>query len=138
MAGKILNIGGMAMESYGWWYEDEDYEGMMTNPDSYVPGSVAYNWLVAQVSPSMPTSELMDAAETLDLVYEYIDQQYDMELTLSVFKLLVVFDTELRSLVWDFIFLVKDYLYEDHPSVKVYTVELIYRYLQFRNPDRYL
>ena len=128
----------MRSDGYSWY--DEDYEGIISNPDSYVPGSVAYSWLVCRVSPSMPTGELMDAAELLDLVYDYVDKQYDMELTLSVFRLLVIFafDNELGSLVREFIYLVKDYLCEDHPSFKVAAVELIYRYLQFRNSHKYL
>jgi hypothetical protein len=126
------------MREYGWWYEDEDYEGVISNPDSYTPGAIAYNWLVARVAPSIPTDSLMEASEILDLVYDYVDKYQLDEFTLLVFKLLIIFDSELRSLVREFIYLVKDYLLDDHPSVKVYCVGLIYRYFQFRNSDKYL
>jgi hypothetical protein len=122
----------------GYWSEDEDYEGYRTTPDSYVPGSVAYNWLVCRVAPTMPVDSLMDAAECLDIIYDYVDKYQLDGFTLLVFKLLVIFDSELRSLAGEFIYLVKDYLLDDHPSVKVYCVELIYRYLQYRKPDKYL
>jgi hypothetical protein len=126
------------MREYGWWHEDEDYEGYTSNSESYVPGTVAYNWLVRRVAPTMPVDKLMDASETLDLIYDYVERYPVDEFTLNLFKLFIVFDQELRAQVNEFIYLVKDYLYEDHPSVKVYTVELIYRYFQFRNSNKYL
>jgi hypothetical protein len=112
------------------WYED--YEGYRANPEAYVPGAIAYSWLVARVSPSMPVDKLMEASEVLDLVYDYVDQYQVDEFTLPVFKLLVMFDAELKSLVRDFICLTKDYLLDDS------SINLIYRYFQFRNPNKYL
>jgi hypothetical protein len=137
MAGKI-QIGGGAMEyaGYTWW--EEDYEGYRTDSNNYTPGAVAYNWLVTRVSPSMPIDELFEASECLDMIYDYVQRYPVDEFTLNLFKLFVIVDHDLKSLIWEFISLIRDYLCEDHPSVKVYTVELIYRYFQFRDSNKYL
>jgi hypothetical protein len=86
----------------------------------------------------MPVDSLMDAAECLDIIYDYVQQYPVEEFTLNLFKLFVIFDAELRSLIREFISLIRYYLEVDHPSAKVYCVEFIYRYLQHRKPDKYL
>jgi hypothetical protein len=131
----------MGYMEYDWYHDwcDEDYEGYRANPESYTPGAMAYSWLVGRVSPSMPISDLMESAELLDLVYDYVDQYQVDEFTLPVFKMCIIFDAELRSLVREFISLVKDYVYvPDQSNVKVAVVNLVFDYLRHRNPDRFV
>jgi hypothetical protein len=123
----------MGYMEYDWYHDwcDEDYEGYRANPESYTPGMIAYDWLRWQVSPEMPLNELMESSELLDEIFLSIDQYRIDEFTLPVFKLTIIFDNELVGLVREFCYLVKNYLQES-------IIELIYRYCQYRRPEKYL
>jgi hypothetical protein len=136
----------MGYMGYEWYQDwcDEDFEAYASNQDNYAPGSVAYGWLVARVSPSMPTSELMDAAEVLDEIFDLVNDNVRstpsfVRLDNLTFKTLILFDAELRSLIREFISLIRDYVYVPDPSnVKVAVVNLVFEYLRHRNPDRFV
>jgi hypothetical protein len=125
------------MREYGWWHEDEDYEGYLTDSDNYTPGSVAYNWLVWRVSSEMPTDSLMEAAELLDEIF-YHCRSFNAQFTSASFKLILLFDADLRGLVLDFIRLVKNYTFCEHLNLKQCVskiLNLIYSYLNYRDAE---
>jgi hypothetical protein len=125
----------MRNDGYSWY--DEDYEGYTSNSESYVPGTVAYNWLRWRVSPEMPTDQLFEAAELLDEIF-YHCRSFDAQFTSASFKLILLFDADLRGLVLDFIRLVKDYSFCEYLNLKQCVsklLNLIYAYLNYRDAE---
>jgi hypothetical protein len=132
MAGKIPDRRYTTMVEYTghWYWEDEDYEGYRTTPDSYVPGSVAYNWLKWRLAPSIPTGDLMEASEILDEIFSSFDQ-YNVQFNLPVFRLTAVFDQDILYMIRELALVIRQYLRES-------VIELVYSYLQFRKPEKFL